>query len=336
MGDVAAIAARESPSAESDSPIAEPVRTSRTRTLATIAFGLVALACIVGALVARWGDVQRDVGRLSWPHVALATVLIICSLFASMMAWRTVLADLGTPLPVRHSARVVFTGQLGKYIPGSLWAVVAQAQLARKLDVSTGRATTAAAVHNLLSLGVSLVIGAAALPFLLDAELPRWVELLAVLSPAGLVALTPPVLNRILELIARVLRRPSLEARLTWRGMSSAVGWTFVGWVLLCAHVVVLGHELGGRGGTFAVAAIGGYALAWAIGFLAILAPAGAGARELVLLLALSTHLPDGESSALTLAVVSRLLTLLADVAVAVSVVFVRGAHRIDAAPGAP
>ena len=53
-----------------------------------------------------------------------------------MLAWRALLADLGSPLPVRVAMRVLFLGQLAKYLPGStVWAVVAQTELAHDYDV---------------------------------------------------------------------------------------------------------------------------------------------------------------------------------------------------------
>ncbi len=41
------------------------------------------------------------------------------------------LNDLGSPLPPAGSLRVFFLGQLGKYVPGSVWPAVAQMELGR-------------------------------------------------------------------------------------------------------------------------------------------------------------------------------------------------------------
>jgi len=61
---------------------------------------------------------------------------------------------------------------------------------------------------------------------------------------------------------------------------------------------------------TFALA-VGGYALAWVVGFLVILVPAGAGAREGVLLAILVGSLPSG--STILLVLVSRALLTVVD-----------------------
>jgi uncharacterized membrane protein YbhN (UPF0104 family) len=60
---------------------------------------------------------------------------------------------------------------------------------------------------------------------------------------------------------------------------------------------------------------IGGYCLAWAVGFLVVVAPAGAGAREAALAAALSPVLDGAELVVLVLA--SRVLLTVADLALA-------------------
>src|SRR4029079_6419948 len=70
----------------------------------------------------------------------------------------------------------------------------------------------------------------------------------------------------------------------------------------------------------------GAFAAAWCAGFLVVVVPTGAGTREAVLTLALASLLPGGPAAALTVAVLSRLLLTLADVAAAlIGVVLGRG-----------
>jgi uncharacterized membrane protein YbhN (UPF0104 family) len=60
------------------------------------------------------------------------------------------------------------------------------------------------------------------------------------------------------------------------------------------------------------------FALAWVAGFLVVVAPAGAGVREAVLVVGFAAFLPAGQL--LTMAVLSRVLLILADVLLAAAV----------------
>ena len=73
--------------------------------------------------------------------------------------------------------------------------------------------------------------------------------------------------------------------------------------------------RLTGYSGRVFVAAIAGYALSWVAGYVAIFAPAGGGVREVVLTAVLGTS--AGHQAALTVALVSRALSVLCDLVTA-------------------
>ena len=92
-------------------------------------FGATAVA-IGGYAVAReWTDVRAALASIGALMVAAALVSVLIAMFAAMQVWRMLLAALGSPLPIRVAARIMFVGQLGKYVPGSVWPVLAQMEL---------------------------------------------------------------------------------------------------------------------------------------------------------------------------------------------------------------
>jgi uncharacterized membrane protein YbhN (UPF0104 family) len=282
-------------------------------TLAVAALGFVALA-----LISRWSSVRGQLDRISPGTLLLAFALACAALGTSMLGWRTLLADLGSPLPVRAAARVFFLGQLAKYLPGgSVWAMVAQTELARDFGVQRKRAAAAALVLNVVILGLGLQLALTALPALLRSGAPGWLRWSPVLVPVGLACLTPPLLNRLSNVLLKVLRREQMEKSFSWRGVSRAAAALTGTWLCYGLHVTVLAAGLGASPVEFVPAATGAFAAAWCAGFLVAVIPTGAGTRELVLTLVLAAELPGGAAAGLTLAVVSRLLITLSDVVAA-------------------
>jgi len=78
--------------------------------------------------------------------------------------------------------------------------------------------------------------------------------------------------------------------------------------------VLAVGLGAPADAGTLALA-VGGYALAWAVGFVVVVAPAGAGARELVLAAFLSRVLDSG--SIVVAVLLSRVLFTCLDLGLA-------------------
>jgi uncharacterized membrane protein YbhN (UPF0104 family) len=145
-----------------------------------------------------------------------------------------------------------------------------------------------------------------------DALRHYWWALLAL--PVAVVTLLPPVLNRLLDRILRLLRRDPMPQPLTLLGTGRAVGWAVVMWVLYGAHLLVL---LTGAGEPLTagllVRATGAFAASWAIGFLLAFAPAGLGVREIGLVGLLGATVAQPLAVAATL--ISRLMLTVADLA---------------------
>lgn len=266
-------------------------------------------------LVARNADDLKDaVDDLGVGAMVASFLLGLLGTVAIGQLWLALVRGLGVPAPQVEAGSVFFVSQLGKYIPGSVWPVLAQMEFGRRWGAP--RRTMFAA--NVLMLAVvtatGLVTGAALLPWSSSGGFAEYWWTLLVLVPL-VVALHPRTIPGTLDwLLARVGREP-LGVRATSRSLRLATAWGLVGWVLMGLHLLVLTHAFGASGVKAAAAAVGGMGLAWAVGLVFIPAPAGAGVREAVLV---ATFAPQiGAPEALVVALASRVLLLLADVALA-------------------
>ena len=262
-----------------------------------------------GYAVAReWTGVRAALASLGAAAVAAALLAVLAGLIATMLAWRVLLAGLGSPLPARAAARIMFIGQLGKYLPGSVWPVLAQMELGHAYRVPRHRSASAAVLTMLMSLLTGLLAALVTLPFVAGATPYRWAFAAA---PLLVVCLHPRVLNALLGRLLRLARRPPLEQPLTGRVLAAALAWSLGSWVLYGLQIWVLAARLGAPAGKAALLAVGGFAFAWCVGFLVVFAPAGAVVREVVLVALLGPVL--GVSAATAVALVSRVLMTAGD-----------------------
>ncbi len=227
------------------------------------------------------------------------------------MVWRALLADLGAPLAVRPALHVFFVGQLGKYVPGSVFAVAAQMELGRDQGLSRSRVATASLLFMGVLVAAGLLAAAVVLPFTSPGALDSYAWVL-VLLPAGLVLLAPPVLSRLVAVALRVLRREPLDRPLSWGGTARALGWALVMWALYGVHLGLLVQAVPHDDGPqLLLLSTGAYALAWTAGFLFVISPAGFGVREAALVVALSPVLD--RPAAVALSLLSRVVMTLGD-----------------------
>lgn len=286
---------------------------ARLLNLARILLAVLVLAAVSYAVADSWGSVKRDLARVSPEALGLSSLLALLGLVFTLLGWRALLADLGSPLHLAPASGVLFLGQLGKYLPGSVWSVVAQAEVAAHLGVPRRRSTVVGLLSVAMSALSGLAVGAVALPGLLAAGGDRaYLLLLLLLLPLGAVLLVPKVLNELIGRALRRARREPLEHPLSGRAIVQTVVAFVLAWLALGLHLWVLVRALGGDPSDTFVPAVFGYALAASVAMMALVLPAGLGLRELVLVLLLADHLP--RSAMLAVVLLSRFVVTLGDV----------------------
>ncbi|HEX8347852.1 MAG TPA: lysylphosphatidylglycerol synthase domain-containing protein [Actinoplanes sp.] len=276
----------------------------------------ISLLLAVRVLVTHRRQALDAVRLLDASSLAVALLAAAIAVVCSAAKWRAVLADLGHRLPVGAAAQIFLVGQVGKYLPGSVWSMVTETQLAARYGVSRRRAMAASVTAMLISIGSGAAVILVTLPLRPDVGGgTRWLGLL--LLPA-IAVLHPLVLGRLIDNALRLVRRDPLNARTSLRGSAIAFGWGLLTWVFNGVLVLSIARPLG-LAATWRAAALvtGGYAVAWLAGLVVVVAPVGVGVRDGALVVVLATALPL--ASAIVVALVARLVLLCVDVALATS-----------------
>jgi uncharacterized membrane protein YbhN (UPF0104 family) len=249
----------------------------------------------------RMDEVGAALRATSAAGAVAAGLLVLVGLLATGLLWLRLMAALGARLPVREGLATFFVGQLGKYIPGSVWSIGAQAQMAGRQSVPPRVTVAAGLVFLGYHVTTAVLVGTATM--LLGGLASPWPTWLTVLLLVGAV----------LGLLPVVVRR--LGSRIAGRPLSVGVGDTViaatlmaVAWSAYSAGLVLLSpgapwHDVAALGAAFA--------LAYAVGVVIVPAPAGVGARETFFVLLLTPLL--GVAPATALALLARVVHTIGD-----------------------
>lgn len=289
-------------------------------------FLLLVLVFAVYYVWLRRHEIDRAWGQVSlWPVVGSFAASGVAA-WSGVPAWRNLLTGLGSHLAVRDAQRVFLIGQLGKYIPGGVWTVVAQAGMAKELHVPTSRSGTASLMAILMSVVTSAGLGALCLAIAGHQVIGAywWVLLLAI---PLLALLHPGVLVWFGAVVSRLSRRNLQLERVPERTLLGAAAWLTLGQVFNGLAFYLLVDSISGQH-TDPLLSIGLFALAAVAGIVVVFAPAGVGPREAILLLGLS-NVTDAGSAAL-IVLLSRVVLTVVDVVLAA--VAAGAGHRRSAA----
>ncbi len=284
------------------------------RTVLPMAVGAVAVAVALLAVARRWGGVHEAISSIGPTDLALSLIFGMIGTYAPYRIWREMLLGLGARSQTRSSARLFFVSQLGKYLPGAVWPVIAQMEYGARAGLSRRSMLAANMLTFVLSLAVGLGLAGICLPLSSTAALHRfwWTFLLI---PVLVALLHPRAIPAFIDWALRLLGRAPVGARLPFRYSVRGIAWGLVSWIALGLHLRALTSGLGAHGWPALLAAIGGEALAVSAGVIFVPAPAGAGIRDAVLVATLTPSL--GATNALAAALVSRVVLIVVDLLLA-------------------
>ena len=298
-----------------------PSRRAKTISIAKKLIPWVFYLLLGGFLVAYLFTVDYELllsVELNWWFIVMATITVLVARGWAVGIWLTILRGLGAGRfsSVPTLAFVYAKSWLGRYIPGTAPWILGKIYFASQQGLSKTKLAISSLLEAGLQIVVSLVVGLAMILFDPRTEVIaseyRW--LMGVAVVLGIVVLMPPVFNRVLRLLFRVLRRRELDS-------ASLPSWnTVIVGTAMYAVVTVLA----GLAAFFVAAAvwpdlgfddvwfvIGVTSLAAAVSMLAVFAPGGIGVREALLVLLLSTIMPT--EIALIASILLRLWSIVGD-----------------------
>jgi uncharacterized membrane protein YbhN (UPF0104 family) len=300
--------------ARADEPAASPPGRAGWRRWLRYAFVVAVVVALALVLWRQRETVAQSLRSMSPGILGLSLLFAMVAAALPGLVWRDILASQGYPTARVAGLRAFFVAQLGKYLPGGIWNLVAQVAMARDLRIPGRQGATSTFLVLALSVITSLLVAALTLPFAVPDLLVEYWWAFAVV-PVFLVLLLPRSVEWWSGTAFRLLRRPGRPVVLSAADLVRAALMLCLSWTALGVHFGFLVRGLGLDTPGLWLLSVGVYALAWVAGLLFVIAPAGAGVREAVLVLGFAAFLPAGPL--LAVAVLSRVLLVLADILLA-------------------
>ncbi len=243
-----------------------------------------------------------DFNAITWSplDLVLAIAFLQCGMLVNVMLMRFVFRFLGAPVPLKDAYNVFFVSNLGRYIPGKVWQLLALTHMAQRRGIKPLEGATLFIINQLLVVLAGflfvLVIGFVLSDF---GEITAAISLLPVI-PMFILLVFPASLVGLMNFCLRLIRRRPIEYNLTRRYAFSVVAFvilsysfTGIGFVWLARGVGLVIDDL------FFMIAV--YPLAYLLGYLSFIVPGGVGVRESILIILLGYHYPESMSALLAL-----------------------------------
>jgi len=268
--------------------------------------GLAGMAFLLRTMWTHRDEMKDSFSHLTWSSLVGAVFFAFMSMSYLGWMWGRLLLRRGYKVPRAQLVSWYYTGQLGKYVPGGVWAVVGRAEMAVRGGVPRADAYSVTGLSMFTTYSAAALC--AALGSLLSWERPiiGAALLLALLFGLSVYAIAP-LRQRLVGLLRKVT---SGTNELT--APKDMLALTIVqvpAWIMISLSTTITAHAFGAEVGVLHMFFVS--SLSWLIGFLVIGAPGGLGVRESIFTGLLSATV--GTSTALSLAIASRMIFVTVD-----------------------
>jgi uncharacterized membrane protein YbhN (UPF0104 family) len=291
---------------------------------------VVVIGLAVRKLTASWSELQAQAihweVRVGW---LLAAVGIVWSAYALLVeAWRRVVVAMQQRLGYWDAARICMVSNLGKYVPGKVWAIAGNALLAQQAGVAAPAAVAGALVLQALALASGVALVAALAPAALRSAGNWYLAAGVVLGGLALAGVAVLTSGRALALLRRwwpstLPMIPPIPGRtMLMAFVANVSAWGAYGLAFLCLVRGLTPDAVLSWSQATTV-----FAISYLVGLIAVFAPAGVGPRESLFYLLLAG--PVGPKLAVALALATRVLLTVTELGSAIPFLVTRkGASR--------
>jgi uncharacterized membrane protein YbhN (UPF0104 family) len=263
--------------------------------------------------------------HIQWPWVTFSVLCALTGHAVYVAGWRRLLADSGIRAPFWTFARLFLVSNLGRYLPaGKAWQMAIVAMMAAEQQLPSAMLAASSLFQGVVGVGVGAIVVFAAGGTTIGLP-PAWL-VLPVAAIVGLLV-APRVFRSVTRLHAAIKQHvpgiDSVSAATMWTLIwTSTASWILWGIALLgLARALLPGLE----------ASIAAYVAAWTgsflAGLIALVSPAGLGARETVMQ-AVLTRTGMRPADVLVLVVVARAWVTVLDIAPAAIILLLRRRSR--------
>ncbi len=268
--------------------------------------GLAGMAFLLRTMWTHRDEMKDSFSQLTWSSLVGAVFFAFMSMSYLGWMWGRLLLRRGYKVPRAQLVSWYYTGQLGKYVPGGVWAVVGRAEMAVRGGVPRADAYSVTGLSMFTTYSAAALC--AALGSLLSWERPIIGAALLLALVFGLsVYAIAPLRQRLVGLLRKITS--GTNELTTPKDMLALTIVQVPAWIMISLSTTITAHAFGAEVGVLHMFFVS--SLSWLIGFLVIGAPGGLGVRESIFTGLLSASI--GTSTALSLAVASRMIFVSVD-----------------------
>lgn len=229
-----------------------------------------------------WGDLANYQWHFSLLPLLGSLGLLFVNFLLVAWAWKVVFTSLtqGEKVPLRRVFAIIFSAQLGRYIPGKIWVILGQVVLAEKMGYKKSYALTAGVIQYICGGIGALVVFALSLAGMGQ---PVWMVatcLVVALAVMILLVVSPAPVEKWVNVYRAKKQRDPVRLAVGKKAITAVFFIMILAWADHCVAFALLVRSIHPVSRPLFFELAFAYNLAYHVAFYMLLVPGGLGVRE--------------------------------------------------------
>jgi uncharacterized membrane protein YbhN (UPF0104 family) len=260
------------------------------RSFAKILIVLVILFFFVRYIYTHWTSLAQYQWKFNYKLLFISLALVFANFVFLIQIWRRLFVSLGYSLKFGKAFKIFFYSSLGKYVPGKVWSVLGMAYMCEKQGIPREASVTSAVLNQALNMigGMLLVMIVSGTKFLGGLPITLYLPLAGIL----IIFIYPPLLERVLNVSLKLLKREPVKINLSFRNNLVFTLLFMLSWSVYGIAFNIFIRSLTPYSWNLLPFVSSAFIFSYIIGFLSVFVPGGLGVREGILVFYLSSYFP--------------------------------------------
>lgn len=261
------------------------------RKVVTIVIILVIFYFLITGLIKNWQKIPFDSLRFDLLSLLISFIFLFITFALFIQGWRSIIHEFGQNVGFRKAFWIMSSSQMAKYVPGGIWFALGRVYLGRTEKLKGEIIALSVVIETGLTFLVGILLFFIALGLSNRDIIVNFLFIIPIFF-VFLIALYPPVLNKLMNIGLKFLKRPAINLKISYIHLLKLSVFFLGLWVaqiigyyfLINSIMPIPFYQI------FSLAAA--YTLSWMAGFIVVIAPGGLGVREGMMSILLSPILP--------------------------------------------
>ena len=185
------------------------------RKVITVAIVFAIFCFLIATLIKNWQQIPFNSLRFDIMSLLVSFIFLFITFLIFVQGWRSIMRALGQSISFKGAFWIMSSSQMAKYVPGGIWFALGRVYLGKTEKLKGEFIALSVVIETGLTFLVGILLFFLALGLSNRGIIVNFLFVIPIFF-LFLLALYPPILNKIMNIGLRLVKKPAIELKISY------------------------------------------------------------------------------------------------------------------------